>query len=267
MSSRADRILKAVWLAASLVFLAVVAGVLFIVLSDVWPDRGGAVRVGAPAEREKEGGGEKRVPRAIRYAPPAAVRGTATRMVMVFNGDADQRAGSGYYSSGSGTPQGPQVNVIFLAPGAPARLLLDHPAYVAGVSYPAAGDPGEVEVSPGRGGRADTLQTWITYEIADRDTNGDGKLDEADRAGLFVSALDGTGLRRVLPEPFWLLDHSLTPDRRGMLVMALEPPRGRDVPREEMRQRAFLYDVATGALTPFAALDGAADRAARIVGR
>lgn len=49
--------------------------------------------------------------------------------------------------------------------------------------------------------------------------------------------LDGSGLRRIVPEPFWILTHSPTGDGRGIVVLALEPPKGKaSVPREQMRQ-------------------------------
>jgi hypothetical protein len=161
---------------------------------------------------------------------------------------------------------GPVVNVIFLTPGAPqGRILLDHPAYIRSLQYPAR-ERQDPYLAMSRS-EVDSLQTWISYEIADRDTNGDGKLSEEDRAGLFVSALDGSGLRRVLPDAYRLVSHEPTPDRRGLLVMALEPPRGKEVKQEEMRQRSFIFDVASGRLVPYSALDSAADRAARIVGR
>ncbi len=52
-----------------------------------------------------------------------------------------------------------------------------------------------------------------------------------------------------------------------MLVYAMEPPAGQQVDLDRMRQRAFLYDVASGTLAPYTALDSAVARAARTVGR
>jgi len=46
----------------------------------------------------------------------------------------------------------------------------------------------------------DSLQAWITYEIAFEDTDGDGGLDENDAASLYVSDLHGGSFRRVLPK-------------------------------------------------------------------
>ncbi|HEX8454779.1 MAG TPA: hypothetical protein VF647_22065 [Longimicrobium sp.] len=271
MEPGSDRLLKRVWLVNGFIVLALgllsIGMLLFTFLGETFRPRSEpAVRVAAGTPDARS------APRAIRYGAPTVVRGTPTQLVTVHHGEADQPLAENYadeaYSTTSrGAYHGPVVNVIFLTPGAPqGRVLLDHPALIRNLQYPSRERP-DAYLSPGGGSQADSLQTWISYEIADRDTNGDGKLSAADQAGLFVSALDGTGLRRVLPDPFRLVSHEPTPDRRGLLVMALEPPRGKEVKEEEMRQRSFIYDVASGRLVPYAVLDSAADRAARIVGR
>ena len=270
-----DRLLKKVWLVNGFLLLALgilaLGTVVFYWVEELIPRSEPAVRVAAEAAAPRV------APRAIRYGAPVAVRGTTTRLVTVHHGKADQpeepEAYGMYaaddYGRGSYGQDGPLVNVIFLAPGAPqGRLLLDRPAFISGLRYPAAEEVGFRVVVPGGSTEHDSLLTWISYEIADRDTNGDGKLSAEDQAGLHVSALDGTGLRRVLPEPFQLLSHAPAPDRRGIVILALEPPKGIKNPEaEQMRQRAFVYDLASGRLLPYPALEGAADRAARIVGR
>ncbi|HEY0150836.1 MAG TPA: hypothetical protein VGB92_02495 [Longimicrobium sp.] len=273
MEPRSDRLLKRVWLVNGFILLALgvlsIGMLLFTFLGETfWSRSEPAVRVTAGKPDAAS------APRAIRYGAPAAVRGTPTRLVTVHHGEADQSiteayADGGNLSSGRGAYHGPGpiVNVIFLTPGAPqGRILLDHPAFIDNLHYPSV-ERRDPYLGPGSGGAVDSLQTWISYEIADRDTNRDGKLSAADQAGLFVSALDGTGLRRVLPDPFQLISHEPTPDGRGLLVMALEPPRGKEVKQEEMRQRSFIFDLASGRLVPYAILDSATDRAARIVGR
>ena len=272
---KSDRLSRRVWLVNGFIVLAVcvtaVGLLIFAAFSALRQDPESSVRAPAGTAAAPV------APRAVRYGAPVTVRGTATRLVTVHHGKADQpdepRAYGMYdsgYSGGDYSGQyGPPVNVIFLTPGAPeARLLLDRPAYIRELRYPGASEGGDGMRTPGSPAEYDSLQTWISYEIADRDTNGDGELSAEDRAVLFVSALDGSALRRVLPEPFWLLSHARTPDRRGIVVLALEPPRGvKDPDVEQMRQRSFLYDLASGRLLPYTALEAAADRAARIVGR
>lgn len=251
-----DRLLKRVWLVIGFLVLAGgalgVAGMLVALLTD-FGSRSDSVRApvaGAPAASR---------PRAIRYDEPLAVRGTRTEIVLIRNGTAEQsRAMSASYSE-YGESGGAIVNVVFVDSARPeGRLLLDRPAFIRSVGFAAAG---------AHNASADSLQPWITYEIALGDTNGDGALDRDDDRSLYVSALDGTGLRRVTPPGMDVLLQRMRPDRRSILVMALEPPAGRRVPPEERRQRAYLYDVPTGRLTPWTALEAPAARAARIVGR
>lgn len=201
------------------------------------------------------------------------MRGTAVQLVTVHHGEADQTEEGGSLSSGSTSGggshygrDGPMVNVIFLTPGASrGRILLERPAIIQLLEFPLASSRASTIVTPYS--EADSLQTWITYKIIDSDTNRDGKLTSADRVALHVSALDGSALRRVVPDSFEVIFHAPTRDGRGLLVMALEAPKGKEVKQEEMRQRSFVYDVASGRLAPYMALDSAADRAARIVGR
>ncbi len=107
---------------------------------------------------------------------------------------------------------------------------------------------------------------WIEYTIALDDTNRDGRLDSRDDLALYVSDLDGRGLRPVLRPPL-RVGQTQPLDAGRMLVYALEPAAGQAVEEGRMRQRAFVYEVASGRLSPYAALDSAAARAARILGR
>jgi hypothetical protein len=145
------------------------------------------------------------------------------------------------------------VNLIFLSGTEPGHVLLDKPAYVDWFDYPST--------------KADSLQRWIAYRIALDDTNKDGRLDSDDRVDLYVSDLAGSNLRRVLPPGMRLLDQYPVGDGRHLIVTALQVPndwRGSD---DELRERAFLYDVQTGATTPYAGLDSLVQKAARVLGR
>ncbi|HEX8213015.1 MAG TPA: hypothetical protein VF584_22760 [Longimicrobium sp.] len=270
MEPGSDRLLKRVWLVNGFILLALgvlaLGTLLFITIGEFRGRSEPAVRVAGAAEAGRS------VPRAIRYGAPVTVRGTTTQLVTVHHGEADQPETGGSLTSGATSGRarhygadGPLVNVIFLTPGAPrGRLLLERPAIIQNFRYP---PPEQVRDNMVPYAEPDALQNWIVYDITDRDTNGDGRLTSADRAALHVSALDGTGLRRVLTEPYEVISHAPTPDGRGLLVLALEAPKGKEVKQEEMRQRSFIYDMASGRLAPYAALDSAADRAARIVGR
>jgi hypothetical protein len=200
---------------------------------------------------------ERTEARAVRYGEPTPIRGTATRMVLVGNGQGHER-GAGYASGDYGGGNGPQVNVIFLdAEG--ARLLLDRPAFIRDVDA-----PGPTRTPPA--GEPVIERRWIAYVMAVDDSDGNGRLDERDATGLYVTDLDGRALRPVLRPPLRYRTHEAL-DASRMLVYALEPPAGKPVDEERMRQRAFIYDVATGQLSPYAALDSAAARAAQILAR
>src|SRR5205823_14399270 len=80
------------------------------------------------------------------------------------------------------------------------------PALIRSVNFPRSKD--------------DSLQAWITYEIAFEDTDGDGGLDEDDAVSLYVSDLHGGSFRRVLPEGWSILAHEPL-DGRRIVVLAL----------------------------------------------
>ncbi len=196
--------------------------------------------------------------RAVRFSPPRRIWGTTTRLVIVHYGKRAQTAPSlgsmelSGYSGGEDT--GPMVNLLFLGPsGAPGRVLFDGPAYIAQIDYPQS--------------KGDSLERWITYRVALEDTNGDGRLDSDDHETLWVSDLDGANLRRVLPAGMRLLNAADAGDGRHLVVTALEVPAGWRGSDNELRQRAFLYDVRAGTTVPYTALDSLVQRAARIVGR
>lgn len=255
-----DRWLKRLWLVNGVLLLALLVfgtgGLLISWLSGAF---GGKNAVMAPDTTR----GATVTPRAVRYSAPRRILGTKTRVVVVRYGKGQQRTPLGLGSEMSAAAlysydedryqDGPVVNLIFLTGTQPGRVLFDKPAYVGRFDYPRS--------------REDSLERWVTYHIAFEDTNKDGRLDSDDRDDLYVSDLDGSNLRRVLPTGMRLLDVGAVGDGRHLLVTALEVPedwRGSD---DELPQRAFLYDVLTGTTTPHAALDSLVLRAARVLGR
>ena len=246
-----NRTLALLWLAIGVLLLLFLVGVLGMIVMQAIRNAGAgseAVRI-ATADQPV-----RREPRAIRYTPPLDVRGTQTKIVMVSYGTAHEPLVSdgGYASSG---PVGTHVNVIFVDANG-ARLLLDRPAYIRDVSYPRRSE--EDPFDPPR--------DWITYVVALDDTNGNGELEHRDAATLYVTDLDGRNLRPVLRPPLRYHHHSVL-DPARILVYALEPPAGQEVEEKRMRQRAFIYEVASGRLSPYAAMDSAAARAGQILQR
>lgn len=223
MKPSLDRALRIVWLVIGVLLLGTLVVSLAFFAAGFLRTRGAAadadraVAEAVPAEADGAG---------VRLTLPQRVRGTDTRIAFVVR-------------PGAPAPRAPEpgrvqgvVNVVFLDPDGAPRLLLDRPAEVREVRFPAEGEEGEEP------------QRWITYEIA-----------HGGEVALFLSALDGRSLRHVVAPPLRYLAHRpFGPGRVLVYAMAGAPP----------RQRAFLYDVDAAALTPFAALDSVAAEAARI---
>lgn len=242
--SRVDRVLRWVWVINGVLLLALLVGTAAFVAIGALSGLGGSGGAStSTAVADSAGGGGEA---AIRYDLPVAVRGSDTRVVLV-------RRGSGYtYSStASSAPAGGEgavVNVAFLDASG-ARLLLDRPGFIRRVRF-----PGRDAAAPG-----DNTLRWIVFEMALADTNADRAVDDEDRRSLYVTRLDGRGLRQVLPDGYELRDWAAQPDG-SLLVTALEREGG-----ARMRQRAFVVD-GSGVVRPSAALDSIAGAAARIAG-
>lgn len=248
-----DRALRVIWLliGAALLLLLLAGGVM--VVAQMIRNAGAtddAVRVA------REAGTPREEPRAVRYGLPQPIRGTETRIVLIGYGEGYQRAvaGDSYGLSSRGGRVGADVNAAFLDANG-ARLLVDRPAFIHDVRL-----AGEGEL------RTDSLSTWITFLMALDDADGNGRLDDRDPPALYVTDRDGRNLRAVLRPPLRYESHQAL-DAARMLVYALEPPAGQRVDADEMRQRAFIYEVASGQLSPYAALDSAAARAGQILAR
>src|SRR2546425_179442 len=247
-----DRWLKRLWMVNGvLLLILMVLGTGALLVTWLSGAFGGKNAVLAPDPTR----GPAVKPRAVRYSPPRAIWGTKTRLVIVRYGKGQQGAGMGLASDSYGyrDEDGPVVNLLFLTGTSPGRILLDKPAYVSSFDYPSS--------------KEDSLQHWLTYQIAFEDTNADGRLDSYDRVDLYVSYLDGSNLRLVLPPGMRLLDHHEVGDGRHLVVTALQVPRDWRGSDDELPQRAFLYDVPTGTTTPYTALDSLVRDAARVLGR
>ncbi|HEY0025071.1 MAG TPA: hypothetical protein VGB24_19310 [Longimicrobium sp.] len=250
MKLSVDRALRAIWLAIGVLLLGFLL-VFAVVAVTGWIRTMGADEAAVRVARES--GQPREEARAVRVGMPDSIRGSSVMIAMVGNGRdylVREFAMRGY----AGHKGAPMVNVMFLDDQG-ARLLLDRAAYITEVRYPRPRDPS-----------ASTSQNWISYQVAMEDGNGNGQLDDRDPRSLYVTDLEGRNLRPVIRPPMRLLEHqAIGPGR--ILVYALEPPQGQQVAEDRMRQRAFVYETATGKLLPFTALDAAADRAAGILAR
>lgn len=248
MKLNLDRALRAVWLTIGVLLLGVIVVLGFVAVAGWLGTRGAsedAVRVA------REAGAPAREPDRLRMSLPDSVRGTGTRIIRVYR--APEPGRTSYGSGSASVAQGPTVNVVFVDDQG-ARLLLDRPAYIRVIDVPGNGTAE---------GTVDAAQDWIAYDVALEDGNRDGRLDERDPRALYVSGLDGRNLRPVVRPPLRVSEYA--PIRPGrMLVYAMEPVAG-DTART--RQRTFIYDVASGRLAPFQALDAVGEQAAAILAR
>ncbi len=248
-----ERLLKRVWLVNGILLLALLGALGIWLLVNL---ASGLLHRETRVATVGEGTATEHAPRAIRYDTPQTIWKSTARVVLVHYGEAFQRPFEGLGSKGySSERYTPYVNVIFLEPGDhPAHLLLNRPALIRSVSFPRSQD--------------DSLQSWITYEIAFEDTDGDGGLDEDDAVSLYVSDLHGAAFHPVLPADWSVLAQEPLGDGRHIIVLALRstaPDDRRTL--ETAPERAFLHDVQTGRTEPYPALDSLAARAGRIVGR
>jgi len=242
-ATRLQLALRWVWLVIGVLVLVLLVWAVVFMLHE---STGGGGTAAADTARADSAGAKKVEP--LRYGPPQAITGSATRIVLI-------RRGSGYtYSSravaSAPSGQAPMVNVAFLE-GAGARLLLDRPAYLSKVSFPG---------SAAAPAPSDSLR-WIVYEMAVGDGDGNGRVDESDGRSLYVTDLQGHGLRRVLPQGYELRDWAPQPDG-SLVITAVQLTRD----AERMPERAFVLDAA-GTVRPYAALDSVVDAAARIVAK
>ena len=255
MASDSDRLFRRLWLVNGIMFLVALVGIIGVVVynfvSETFRDPGPEVR----AEATEGEGGEPPAARAIRYSEPQTIYGTTVGLIAVTHGAAPMSSAGmavtmpsssyGLYES-----EGPTVKVIFLDRGAATgRLLLDRPAYIRLIDYPLSKD--------------DSLQRYISYSIMFDDTNGDGALDHEDAAAVYVTDLEGRGLRRASPEGIVVQSHDLMDDGRLLILGVPQPPKGEK--EERMPQRAFIHDFARGTTTPLTALDSLALRAGTVL--
>jgi hypothetical protein len=242
-TGRLDTAVKAVWLTIGILVLVglVIAGI-SVLLS--FAQSGGEPSTSSASSDKAPDGSSAGA--ALRYDAPVVIPGSRWRLMPV------RRAADSPDPASSNVPARPMVNAIFLGSAGEARLLLDRPAYVRAVDVP--GD----SAGAGRG--------WLAYEVSFDDTDHDGRLGPGDRAGLFVSALDGSGFRAVLPAGVIPRAHAALGDGR-MLLLGLAAPADTAVPERRWPERAFVFDPATGRTEALASVDSLAARAAAILAR
>jgi hypothetical protein len=259
-----DRLFRGIWLANGILLLLLAIGGLGIAaygLIDVLAgDDQGVQPMGGGAPTP---GGLR--PRAIRYDEPERLLNSPWRLVQVRYGSDYAKPGVGDLAMTSASYEralyadGPLVNVMFFRPDSGVgRLLLDRPAYIRSLDYAPEHPRYPTE-------RVDTVP-WITYSVAFEDTDHNDRLDEEDAAELYISELDGSRFRRVLPAGLRVTATQLLPNQ-DLLVLALDAKGAEGTPQEQLPQRAFRFRPRTDELTSDTVLDSLAADAGRLLGR
>lgn len=265
MSLDLDRFFRGIWLANGALLLIMLLGGLGLgvygLLSGLWgrEERGvQAISTGAPPAEAVR-------PRAVRYGEPQRLLNSRWMLVQVHYGTDYAKSSGRSMTLASGAYErrydvgGPLVNVMFLPPDSgPGRLLLDRPAYIRDLEFPAE--------RPRYANEQIDSVPWIAYAVAFEDTDHSGRLDHEDAVELYLSDLDGGNFRRVLPAGLRVSSTQVLPNQQ-LLVSALDA-RGADGELEDqLPQRAFRFNPETNELTSDAAIDSLATSAGRILGR
>jgi hypothetical protein len=191
---------------------------------------------------------------AVRFSSAQSISGTAVRLITVHgSGELLENfdvSGSQGYSYGS--RENPIINALFFDPAtSAAHLLLDRRGLIVSLDVPDRGD--------------DSLRRTITYRIVFADADGDGNLSEED-AELWVSDVEGRNLRRASPEGAVVRSATFIDNSTRILIFSVDrAPDNRRASKEQMPQRAFVYDIAAHRIVPLTQLDSLALEAGRVV--
>jgi hypothetical protein len=264
MSLDTDRMFRRIWLVNGILLLLTLLGSLGIasygILRDLWDTETGV----RPASGHPPPAADLR-PRAVRYDAPDRILGSRWMLAQVRYGtDYGERSSNGLGLGSAVTErsygrEGPLVNVMFLPPDAgPGRLLLDRAGYIQNLDFP--------RERRHRGEEPIDSVPWITYAIAFEDTDRSGRLDPDDAAELYISDLDGTRFRRVLPPGLRVRATQVLPDQR-LLITALDARGAERKSEDQLSQRAFRFNPRTDQLVADGVLDSLAASAGRTLGR
>ncbi len=260
-SGKFDTWLKRIWFVNGIVFFLLVLTLVVALVNSVTSDRRRNARVD-PVQTTDTRESEQVAPRAVRYSEPVDIRGTNARFINVHHGSGyyhnDKEVDEVPYSSGNYAfdSRGPKVNVIFVTPDSKGHLLFDQPVVIESIDYPSKNE------------NINLKQNWISYEVISADTNNDGKLTSDDRTDLYLTNLNGSGLKRLLDDKYDIIGNYAYNEGAQMLIYARQLNlNGKNAKTTELRQVAFLYDPATGQLKAYDALNQLTEAAGRIVGK
>ena len=86
-------------------------------------------------------------------------------------------------------------------------------------------------------------QDYILFLVADRDSDGDGRLSSRDDQSLWISDLYGQELNQVTADSLLFESFSFEENKRRIYIVASLKPSNNAVPREHWEQSLFIYDI------------------------
>lgn len=145
---------------------------------------------------------------------------------------------------------GATVNIVFFNENrTEVHKLLDSYGFINRINYPGA-----------RGSYYDGDETikrdFILYELAFRDTNDDGRINDKDSSAFFISGLDGRNLKQVTPFSIEFDDYFFSDDYNEIYFELLEEHKDKDILGHYLKSRElYFYNVKTGKFGRFEKLD------------
>lgn len=97
---------------------------------------------------------------------------------------------------------------------------------------------------------------FILYELAFRDTNADGRINDKDSTAFFLSDLAGKNLKQITPFSLIFDKYSFSNDYNEIYFEILEKHKDKDILGHKLKSRKIhFYNVKTGKLDKFKELD------------
>ena len=122
------------------------------------------------------------------------------------------------------------INLLFYSEQSmDSRLLVDKIAFISHINYPNS--------------VVDSLQNFILYEITFTDTNNDSRLNAEDKGNIFISDLNGTGLKQLTPDTLTVYDYQYNPEH-GKIYFKTKALK-ESIRKEHIDFQIYTYDLLT----------------------
>lgn len=245
---------KRVWAINGYLLLVVLVALLWRIGADLLPslgqelatiERGALVGEAAQVARQLES-----LPQHLTYDPPERIADSEYFLTSIYVMDKELpppvQAALETAGDISRNMIGARVNVlIFSEDRREVNKLLDGFGYIHRVEYPRAR-----RTAP----QMATRPQHLLFEIATDDTNGDHRINEADRMAYYLSDFSGKNLRQITPDTLDLGRYWYTRDHQGLFFEEVKVgPEARvyGVTYTLDERRLYYYDLQTGQFAAF----------------